>query len=318
MAVYYIVPILALDLVFRGRAAVLAALVIVVPLLALQGRDQINLLLKSEKVENWREREVLADIFHDAESRQRERVVVSNAFIHAYLTSENLRFFVMNGTFAAWRGRYSILPLSYYEKADAYYQFLTNADYVLAKSETYLPTTHPDNVLAPEVNQRLEASPLFQLFKSYDLPDASRLMVYRNVGRGTVHAAPPMTDGWIAPRHALAFSESRVTFRVRIKGEVILPQPELYPVTLFLEDENGRRVVDVGTVTDGGPKEWECTVTPSTAPSAQEGAWTLYLNSDRPFRPVDYGVSSDNRLLLMRLDEVTAVVIPPESPATIK
>ena len=310
IAVFYILPLLFAASVFRGRAASMAAvLILFAPLILFQSASQARALLVDERTADWRELEVLGDMLKDAERRGLAAVYVSNAFIHRYLTSENLRFFVVNGTFRNWQDKYKVLPLRYFDDAESYYKFLLDADYVLAKTGGYEPPLHPDNVLAPRVNEMLASSSVFAKFKKYPLPDGSDLIVYRNEKKSWIDHPEPLADGWIPPRFPVTLYGERDTWRLRLTGAIPLPESGMYPASVYLEDESGERVVKAGEVYDGARFEMVFTI-PESVFTGRSGAVTLYLTSDRAYRPIDFGLSSDARELLMLFYKLTIVETP--------
>ncbi|HEY3062677.1 MAG TPA: hypothetical protein VGL99_27205, partial [Chloroflexota bacterium] len=182
VAAFFVIPVLAVAVVLRHKLALLGV-ILFAPLLVTQFRDQLANVVIAERAPSWHEEQVLRDLFADANELGLTDVGVSNAFIHQYLTSENLRYFVVNGTFPEWERHYHVLPLGYYFSADEYYAFLLGADYVLAKTGNLVPTDHPDNVVAPAVNELLKRSPQMELIKQYPLPDNTELLLFRNAMR---------------------------------------------------------------------------------------------------------------------------------------
>lgn len=299
LATFFVIPILLAAIAFRGRLMAIG-LLLFLPLLAVQARDQTLELFQSQPMQLWREQEVMGDIFRDAEARGLRDVGVSNAFVHGHLTSENLRFFVVNGTFWQWQDRFKLLSLHFYSDPRLYYEFLLGADYILAKTADYQPTEHPNNLVAPDVNRLLAASPVLSLLKRYDLPDGSQLLVYRNDVRTWITYPEPASDRWISQRFPITLYGPIQDRSVQVNGRIFLPSQLSYPVQLFLEDEGGTRVTEPISVPNNDPFALQLQV-PAATLSTGGGRTTLYLVSDRSFRPVDYGISADARRLLLVL-----------------
>jgi hypothetical protein len=303
LAAFFVIPILVLASAGNGALALVAPLA-VMPLVLSQLPDQVHNLTVADAVPSWREAEILGDLLADASRRGLRDVNVTNDFVSGELTSENLRFFVDNGTFSSWQGHYHVLPLTYYFDADSYYRFLLTADYVLAKTGNLAPPQHPDNLLTPALNERLAHSSEMEQVESYDLPDGTQLLLYRNVARRSVSYPKPMPDGWIAPRLPVTLQGPAEDRRLRLTGSAPLPGALAYPVHLMLERADGQPVTAPAAIPDGSPFSVDLVV-PAGALARSGGSTVLYLTSDRAFRPADYGVSSDGRLLMLRLTGIT-------------
>jgi len=301
VAAFFVIPVLAAAIAFRHRLLPLGVLVFV-PLLATQFRDQLANVVIAERTPSWHEEQVLRDLFADADQLGLKDVGVSNAFIHQHLTSENLRYFVVNGTFPEWESHYHILPLGYFFNPDDYYTFLLSADYVLAKTGSYVPSDHPDNVVAPAVNDLLKRSSQMEIIKQYALPDGTELLLFRNASRARLTYPAPLADGWIQPRFPFTFRGPPADRHVQISGRLPLPEGLLYPAHLVLQDARGVAVTSPVEIPDDEARTVMLTVPAGAFPS---GAPTiLYLTSDRAYRPADYGVNNDTRELLMLVSSI--------------
>lgn len=308
LAAYLVIPVLMAAAVPWGRWLVVGLLAFL-PFGLVQVRDQVQLLVVQQAPQNWREREVLRDLFADADRRGLRQVTVSNGFIHTYLTSENLRFFVVNGTFDDWRGRYKILGLPYFFDAQSYLAFLLDADYILAKTGG-LQIAHPNNAVAPELNRLLAATPALSEVKRYGLPDGSELLLYHNASRVAVSYPPPFSDGWVAPRFPLSITGPAAGQVINLRGQLPIPADLGYPVAVFLTNEQGTVVSDVQYVADSAVFALSLRIAPTVAPATADGPTTLYLTTDKPFRPSERGASADTRELMLRLESL-AIADPP-------
>jgi 4-amino-4-deoxy-L-arabinose transferase-like glycosyltransferase len=302
LAAYFVIPVMLAAVVLRGRAT-LIGLLIFAPLLVAQSNLQLSSLLIGSRFEDWRERQIISEILQDVDQRGMVRFTVTNAFIHTHLTSENLRFFILNGTFNGWQNRYAVYPLQYQSDVNEYYRVGLSADYIMTKSGGYIPATHPNNRLAPAVNELLAASPDLVLMKVFDLPDGTQLSLYRNEGRSGVSYPDAASDGWIGPRFPLTFFGRPRDRDIRIQGRILLPPTLQFPAEVFLEDERGEVVSNRATVMSAEPTVLQLTVPASSFSSGAVGT-KLYLNSNRVFRPSDDSVSTDARHLMMILNSI--------------
>lgn len=304
-SVFYILPILFLASLFKGKwKAPVVAIVAFGPFLFNQSIYQANLFFKGQNPQSFREAEILGDILANAETRGMKKITVSNAFVDKYLTSENLRFFVLNGAFPKWQNGYKIIGFGYFKKADDYFTTLKTADYVLAKSGNLAPPTHPDNVLAPAVNKMLATSGEFTMMKRYDLPDASNVAVYINNKTQGINYPEPMADGWIGPRFPLTFYGG--VKKAVITGRAPLPKGDMYPAGLYLENADGEKVARIGSVANGDRFEITFDLPDSIISKLKEKPVILYLSSDRMFKPSDFG-STDTRELSILFKSIEPV-----------
>jgi hypothetical protein len=302
LATFFIIPILAVAAVVRRGVATPAAMLIFAPLLLGQATNQVNNLTIAAPSKSWYEQEIDTDIFADATQRGLQQIDVGNAFVGPQLTSENLRYYTLNGTFDEWRGKLHPFPLGYFFDVESYYQsLLNNSDYVVAKTDVFVPPQHPDNVLAPALNVRLANSPSFQAIRHYELPDGTQLILYRTVGRPRFGYPPPMADGWIGPHFPITLGGPPRDTKMRVVGTTTIPPGLSYPLHLVLEDRNGAPLSRPATIERPGPFDVEITVPGSVLAT---GIVALYLNSDRVYRPVEYGLGEDTRLLMLRLASI--------------
>ncbi len=128
----------------------------------------------------------------------------------------------------------------------------------------------------------------------------------KNDGIVPITYPKPMSDGWVASKFPITFTNTKNDTVLSLRGKILLPKPELYPVNLFIENANGQKIIDVGTIIDGNPFERIFTIPVSSFHIAPVSN-TLYLNSDRIYCPFDYDISNDDRKLLMVLEGLSEV-----------
>jgi 4-amino-4-deoxy-L-arabinose transferase-like glycosyltransferase len=312
LAAWFIIPVLAVAAAVPRRRALLAALLIFGPGVLGGVAQQTQNLATGRAAANWREAEILGDILADAEARGLERVVVSNTFVDRYLTSENLSFFVLNGTYPQWRGRYAVAALGYYDRAEDFYHAVSQADYVLARAGGPPLPYHPDNQLTPAVNGLVAASPDFVEMSRFALPDTSQLTVYRHQGRQRLRHDVPNSDGWITGPFAVDIYGQARDVQLRLSGRMPLPQAGGYPAALLLRNAAGRSCSEA-VVTDSEPFVLVLRV-PAVSLTGAPDKTRFWLDSPSAFRPNDVGTSQDDRRLLLLLDSLELADVEQAAP----
>jgi hypothetical protein len=304
LAAWFVVPVLMLASVCRGRWVPVAALVVFGPHVLYGAKITSDYLVMQSPTRDWRESEILADILRDAESRGLDRMAVSNTFIDRYLTSENLRFFVLSGEHAKWRSRFAVTPIGYYTRSEDFLKAVKQADYVLTRWGATLPH-HPDNELTEAVNDALSAAAEFSILDRYRLPDSSELVVMRHDARQWLRHAGVQDDGWITAPFRLELAGPARDTTIRLVGRMPLPAGSEYPAVFILRTTDGSEIGRAHVV-DQSQVSLEIAV-PADVMTQAPGPTTLWLESPNAFIPHDLGISADDRLLLLLPERIDLV-----------
>lgn len=305
---YLLVPVAYLAGGTRGSRPwlperALAAAVLAVACVGVLARSADTLLASAppEARRDWQVREVLAAILEDADQREWNEIEVGSTAVHPYYTCENLRFYVLNGAFPRWRGRFDTSRIGIAAGAEELFSFVEGADYVLTVEGDPGPAHLPNNRFAPQVDAWLAGgrgrfAPLFER----RVARQTSVRVFRRLDRLTSDQLQP--DGWATDGFTLRVDTTLPQVRIRIGGRALVPPQLGYPVTLSLEDPAGRRVSDPVVVQDGEPfsETFEVAMDP-----AWNGTVRLRLRSDKVFAPREHGLSVDGRRLLVLVDELS-------------
>ena len=283
------------------RIGVVALLTVLSVLTLRQSIAVLSRPASEDERQDWKVKETLAEILEHAEKTGLRQVVVGSTPVHPYYTCENLRFYVLNGTFPDWREGFRMAAIGRAASAEELFSFVRTSDYVVTIDGWQGPSQLPNNHWAPQVNQWLsEGQRGFSLLYERAIPKHSRVKVFARNDHLTYD--PLQADGWATAGFRVTVSSSRPSVGVRVRGQIPLPPGLAYPVELYLTDEEGKAICTGYTVEAGTPFEalFEVAMQPE-----EKGRSTLQINSNRVFSPSAYGVSSDSRSLMLKVASIS-------------
>ncbi|MCI0719562.1 MAG: hypothetical protein L0338_11425 [Acidobacteria bacterium] len=282
----------------------MGVVVALVVLSALTLRQSVAVLSRpapEDERQDWKVKETLGEILQHAEKTGLRQLVVGSTPVHPYYTCENLRFYVLNGTFPDWREGFRMAVIGRAASAEELFSFVRTSDYVVTIDGWQGPSQLPNNHWAPQVNQWLsEGQRGFSLLYERAIPKGSRVKVYTRNDHLTYD--PVQADGWAIAGMRVTVSSSRPSVRIRVRGQIPLPPALAYPVELYLTDEDGRTISNGYSVHDDTPFEalFEVALQPEG-----KGTAKLQINSNRIFSPAAYGVNTDSRSLMLKVTSIS-------------
>ncbi len=304
---YFLVPVAYLysipEMKLKPSWEKLAAKGLMFFLLCLTLNRSINLLLWASPIEerqDWRVKETLAEIIKDARNSGYSEVQVGSTPVHPYYTCENMRFYVLSDAFPQWRERFKIPQIGIAQSPEQMFSFVRDCDYIVTINGWQGPEQLPNNHIAPEVNSWL-ARGLGGFKQFYDemIPGNSHVVVYKRDQHLTLDEL--QGDGWATAGFSLALTSKQPRVRIRINGKLPLPQSLAYPAHLYLTDSHQETVSNSITILDNTSfsKVLEVHMRPEWS-----GRIRLNLVSDRAYSPKDWGISSDNRRLMVMVSRI--------------
>jgi hypothetical protein len=232
IAGYLLVPFLLWRTIFpKSRLFLIPALMLLFAL----GGTQLKVLISSEPVNDYRERDVINMILADAETRGLHSINLGSTPIHQH-NCLSYQYWTLANYFPRWTNRVNLVPIGRTSSAEELAKMNKSADYVITL-ENYHADWHPNNVVAPEANKILQESyGMRPLSGRFDLPDGTTVKI---LARQLYVTFPPAAaDGWHENRVPLNIrNPDKMPVSIRVTGELINPTASGKKAVIFLSSK---------------------------------------------------------------------------------
>lgn len=188
---YLLVPLLFWAAVFpKGKYFWIPAVLLMIVFASAQFR----ILIKSNGMQDFREREVLRMILSDADSRGLSNITLGNTAIHQH-NSLSYQYWTLANYFPKWTKRVNLVAIGRTDSAPELAQMNKDASYVITLENYNDGNWHPNNIVAPEANRILQDRYGMRFLPdSFYLPDGTIAKVL--VQPVSITLPPAMSDGW--------------------------------------------------------------------------------------------------------------------------
>lgn len=154
----------------------------VIMIVALAG-SQAYYLISSPSKEiadiDFREREALQMILEDADRYGKKKIKIGNTPIHQH-NSLSYQYWILANYFPNWKDRVEVVNIGRADSAEDLARMNAKADYVIT-AENYFANWHPNNVVAPEANKKLQNEyDMVYMPKTFEVPGKVKIRILKN------------------------------------------------------------------------------------------------------------------------------------------
>ena len=201
------------------------------------GATQLKILIKSNGIQDYREREVLRMILSDADLRGLHTISLGNTGIHQH-NSLSYQYWTLANYFPKWTGRVNLASIGRTNSADDLAKMNKNADYVVMLENYNNANWHPNNVVAPEANKILQdLYGMKTLPGYYDLPDGTTVKIL--VRPISINYPAPMADGWYENKTPIRIEHTnKSAMDLRITAELMNIDPGHNDINISLKSNS--------------------------------------------------------------------------------